>query len=64
MSAKAIREAGGKALLGRHLKSASVAPYRGATVTEDVNWDELVNANPWLLTEVRNDTQNEGVCVN
>nr|XP_054767804.1 ATP-citrate synthase-like isoform X1 [Lytechinus pictus] len=51
MSAKAIREAGGKALLGRHLKSASVAPFRGATVTEDVNWDQLTAENPWLLTE-------------
>ncbi|XP_071481540.1 ATP-citrate synthase-like, partial [Diadema antillarum] len=51
MSAKAIREAGGKALLSKHLKSSSVAAFRGATVTEDIKWDELTTAHPWLLTE-------------
>ncbi|XP_033639269.1 ATP-citrate synthase-like isoform X1 [Asterias rubens] len=51
MSAKAIREAAGKNLLQKHLQCDVTAANRWATVTEDVNWDELTKENPWLLTE-------------
>lgn len=50
MSAKAISEAKGKELLNHHLKGAAVK-NRVATVTENPNWDELLQNNPWLLTE-------------
>ena len=52
MSAKAIREAAGKNLLQKHLQCDVTAANRWATVTEDVNWDELTKEHPWLLTEV------------
>lgn len=49
MSAKAIREATGKDILNRHLLIQSDStPCRFATVTEDTNWAELVEKNPWL----------------
>lgn len=51
MSAKAIREATGKDILNRHLLNHSDAtPCRFATVTQDTNWAELVEKNPWLET--------------
>ncbi len=51
MSAKAISEAKGKELLNRHLKDEA-AKNRVATVTENPNWDELLQNHPWLSTEV------------
>ena len=52
MSAKAIREVTGKALLNRLLSPGVAIPARFATVTTDTNWDKLVSDNPWLQTEV------------
>jgi len=51
MSAKAIFEAKGKELLNTHLSGASVK-NRFVVVTEDVNWTQLAQDHPWLLTEV------------
>lgn len=53
MSAKAIREATGKDLINRNLKSSNLAvsKSRFAVVTEETNWVDLVNENPWLKTE-------------
>lgn len=53
MSAKAIREATGKDLINRHLKSPQLAhaKCRFATFTEETNWEDLVQQNPWLKTE-------------
>ncbi|XP_077979169.1 ATP-citrate synthase-like [Glandiceps talaboti] len=51
MSAKAIREATGKNLLTQHLGCATAAKNNYAIVTEDTDWDALVQRNPWLLTE-------------
>lgn len=50
MSAKAISEARGKELLNRHLKDEAIK-NRVATVTENPNWDGLLQNHPWLLTE-------------
>lgn len=51
MSAKAIREATGKDILNRHLLIHSDStPCKFATVTQDTNWTELEQKNPWLLT--------------
>ncbi|XP_052812732.1 ATP-citrate synthase-like [Mya arenaria] len=51
MSAKAIYEAKGKELLNKYLESGSGVKNRYAVVTEDVNWDQLVQDNPWLQTQ-------------
>lgn len=51
MSAKAIREATGKALLQKNLPAGVCAPCRYAAVTEDTQWDALATQHPWLLTE-------------
>lgn len=53
MSAKAIREATGKGLINKNLKSSNlaVAKSRFAVVTEETNWVDLVSENPWLKTE-------------
>jgi ATP citrate (pro-S)-lyase len=59
MSAKAIFEADGKEVISRYLRSslpldhplqASLKP-KYLVVTENSNFEELVVANPWLLTE-------------
>ena len=50
MSAKAIREAKGKLMLGKYL-SAVVVPVQLASYNASVSWDSLVAANPWLLTQ-------------
>lgn len=51
MSAKAIREATGKDILNRHLLiHADSSPCKFATVTQETNWTELVQKNPWLET--------------
>lgn len=50
MSAKAIREAKGKLLLGKHLSSV-IAPVQLAAYNASLSWDNLVAANPWLLSQ-------------
>jgi ATP citrate (pro-S)-lyase len=50
MSAKAIREAKGKQLLGKYLSSV-IAPVQLASYYASVSWDSLVSTNPWLLTQ-------------
>lgn len=51
MSAKAIREATGKALLQKNLPAGVCAPCRYAAVTEGTQWDALATQHPWLLAE-------------
>ncbi|KZC11787.1 PREDICTED: ATP-citrate synthase [Dufourea novaeangliae] len=52
MSAKAIREATGKDLINRKLPSGTNAvKCRFVTITEQTNWADIVNSNPWLRTE-------------
>ena len=52
MSAKAIREATGKDLINRKLSPGTNAvKSRFVTITELTNWTDVVNDNPWLLTE-------------
>ncbi|KAF4524526.1 hypothetical protein B566_EDAN002798 [Ephemera danica] len=52
MSAKAIREATGKALLNQHLPSdCGAAQCRFASVDEDTKWEALATSNPWLKNE-------------
>ena len=51
MSAKAIWEVTGKALLNNCMTGCAVA-NKFAEVTEDTDWDVLTAQNPWLLTEV------------
>ncbi|XP_071811509.1 ATP-citrate synthase-like isoform X1 [Apostichopus japonicus] len=51
MSAKAIREAAGKDLLRKFVKSKSLAESPCAVVTQDTDWTELAQKYPWLLTE-------------
>lgn len=50
MSAKAIREAKGKQLLAKYLSSI-IAPVQLAAYNASVSWDNLISANPWLLTQ-------------
>ena len=53
MSAKAMREASGKAMLGRALASSATSmSARFAVFTAESSWTEVVANNPWLLTEV------------
>lgn len=52
MSAKAIREATGKDLINRKLPSGTNAvKCRFVTITEQTNWIDVVNNNPWLQSE-------------
>ncbi|XP_070566811.1 ATP-citrate synthase-like [Ptychodera flava] len=51
MSAKAIREATGKDLLLKYLSCDVAAKNKYAIVTEDTDWDVLVQQHPWLNTE-------------
>lgn len=51
MSAKAIREVTGKALLNKNLTSGVCAECRFAAVDPNTKWTELVQQNPWLATE-------------
>ncbi|KAK6634855.1 hypothetical protein RUM44_000102 [Polyplax serrata] len=48
MSAKAIREATGKDLINRHLKSSATVRCQFAAVDENTNFQQLLNTNPWL----------------
>lgn len=50
MSAKAISEAKGKDLLNKHLGDVAMK-NRFASVDENVNWNQLLQDNPWLSTE-------------
>ncbi|XP_064614160.1 ATP-citrate synthase-like [Liolophura sinensis] len=50
MSAKAIHEAKGKELLNKFLTNEA-AKNRFALVEEDVDWDKLVQQNPWLSSQ-------------
>lgn len=53
MSAKAIREATGKDIINRNLGSGTAAAKcKFASVTENTDFSELAAQNPWLLTEV------------
>lgn len=52
MSAKAIREATGKDLLNKHLKSSVAAKCQFAIVNENTKFADLLNENPWLETKV------------
>ena len=52
MSAKAIREATGKDLINRKLPpGTSAVKCRYVTITDQTNWTDVVNENPWLQTE-------------
>lgn len=51
MSAKAISEATGKALLNQHLAHGVATVCRFASVTPETSWDDLVARNPWLSSE-------------
>ncbi|XP_043786013.1 ATP-citrate synthase [Apis laboriosa] len=52
MSAKAIYEATGKNLINRKLSSGTnVIKCRFVTITEEVNWTNIINDHPWLQTE-------------
>ncbi|KAG6794650.1 ATP-citrate synthase [Apis mellifera caucasica] len=52
MSAKAIYEATGKNLINRKLSSGTnVIKCRFVTITEGVNWTDIINDYPWLQTE-------------
>lgn len=51
MSTKAIYEATGKQILNKYLDSTA-AQSRCVNVDADTKWDELVEKNPWLNTEV------------
>lgn len=54
MSARAIWEATGKDLINRHLQhSEGTAKCRFAIYDQSVSWNELVQQEPWLETEVR-----------
>jgi ATP citrate (pro-S)-lyase len=50
MAAKAISEAKGKQLLSKFLGS-NIAPVHLATYNSSSSWEQLVSANPWLLTQ-------------
>lgn len=50
MSAKAIYEAKGKELLNKFLGDVAMK-NRAAFVDEQVNWNQLVQDNPWLTSE-------------
>jgi ATP citrate (pro-S)-lyase len=53
MSAKAIREATGKDIINRNLAGGTAAAKcRFASVTEDTDFEQLAQQNPWLKTEV------------
>ena len=53
MSARAIWEATGKDLINRNLKRCdSVVQCRCAVFDDKTSWDELVQKQPWLQTEV------------
>lgn len=53
MSARAIWEATGKSLINRNLNySNGVAKCRFAVYDQSVPWNQLVEQEPWLETEV------------
>lgn len=52
MSAKAIREAAGKDLLRKFVKSKKLAETPCAVINEETKWSELTEKHPWLLTQV------------
>ncbi|BES99753.1 unnamed protein product [Nesidiocoris tenuis] len=51
MSAKAIREATGKDLINRNLCTSALAKCRFAAISENTNWRDVVDENPWLKTQ-------------
>lgn len=51
MSAKAVTEAKGKELLNKFLEGTAMI-NKVATVTVDVNWNQLTADNPWLTEQV------------
>ena len=51
MSAKAISEAKGKELLNKHLGNVAMK-NRFAKVDENINWNQVVQDNAWLTSEV------------
>jgi hypothetical protein len=53
MSAKAIHEAVGKAMLARAMPAGTCRKPLSATVTPNTDWDALLAANPWLNEMVR-----------
>lgn len=64
--AKAIREATGKDILVKYLRTLVAEngvdkkllfPVKTATVTPNINYAELAKDNPWLETEVGNSMQ-------
>ena len=56
MSAKAIHEAAGKALLAKHLPKGSPGSIiECATVSKDTNWDKLFAEHPGLFAKVLED---------
>ena len=52
MSAKAIYESDGKTLLAKFLTFPNFVKNKYAMITSETKWDELVEQNPWLATEV------------
>ena len=52
MSAKAIREAVGKVLLGKYMESGVAVSAQCASVTAETNWNTLAQEHPWLTTQV------------
>lgn len=58
MSAKAISEQTGKEFLYKYICTSAAVQnrFRYASVTAETDWDRLAQEHPWLLTEVRLDT--------
>lgn len=53
MSAKAISEATGKDIINRNLAPlTSAVKCRFASINENTKWEDLVQDNPWLKSEV------------
>ena len=52
MSIKAISEATGKELINRHLlPGTKTIKEKFVTITENTNWEKLIEKNPWLKTK-------------
>lgn len=51
MAAKAIYEAKGKQLLAKFL-GQTISPIQVAQFDKNSTWEQLVNANPWLISQV------------
>lgn len=60
MSARAIWEATGKRLISGHLadpKGHGFEKCRLAVFDENTSWEELIEKEPWLQTEVNSSTK-------